>query len=71
MKSPSVNAVYKKLIAINERKTAGLDKILCKLLKIAAENVAPSLTQIFDKIISSSIFPTDWKLTSYSSFYER
>ena len=45
MKSPSVNAVYKKLKAINERKAAGLDKIhACKLLKIAAEIVAPSLT---------------------------
>ena len=32
IKSPSVNAVYRKLKAINGRKTAGLDKIPCKLL---------------------------------------
>ena len=50
MKSPSVNAVNKKITAINERKTAGLDKIPCKLLKIAAEIVALSLPQIFDTI---------------------
>ena len=36
--------------AIQERKTAGLDKIPCKLLKIAAEIVALSLPQIFDTI---------------------
>ena len=71
MKSPSVNAVYKKLIAINERKSAGLDKIPCKLLKIAAEIVAPSLTQIFDKIISSSIFPTDWKLARVTPIFKK
>jgi hypothetical protein len=62
MKSLTVYAVYKKLKAINERKAAGLDKIPCKLLRIAAEIVAPPLTQIFDKTISTSIFPTDWKL---------
>ena len=33
MKSPTINAVYRKLKAINEKKTAGLDKIPCKLLK--------------------------------------
>ena len=71
MKSPSVNAVYKKLIAIKERKSAGLHKIPCKLLKIAAEIVAPSLTQIFDKIISSSIFPTDWKLARVTSILKK
>ena len=71
IKSPTINAVYKKLKAINERKTAGLDKIPCKLLKIAAEIVAPSLTQIFDKIISSSIFPTDWKLARVTPIFKK
>ncbi len=50
MRSPTVNAVFKKLKAINERKAACLDKIPCKLLKIAAEVIAPSLTQIFVKL---------------------
>jgi hypothetical protein len=51
IKSFTVYAVYKKLKAINERKAAGLDKIPCKLLRIAAEIVAPSLTQIFNNNI--------------------
>ena len=71
MKSPSVNAVYKKLIALNQRKSAGLDKIPYKLLQIAAEIVAPSLTQIFDKIISSSIFPTVWKVARVTPIFKK
>ncbi len=70
MRSPTVNAVFKKLKAINERKAAGPDKVPCKLLKIAAEVIAPSLTQIFNKAIGASIFPDDWKLARvrYSNF---
>ena len=65
-----VNAVFKKLKAINERKAAGPDKIPCMLLKIAAEVIAPSLTHIFDKTIRTSVFPDDWKLAieGYSNF---
>ncbi|CAB4024728.1 Hypothetical predicted protein [Paramuricea clavata] len=71
MKSFTVYAVYKKLKAINERKAAGLDKILCKLLRISAEIVAPSLTQIFNKTISTSIFPTDWKLARVTPIFKK
>ena len=53
MKFLTVYAVYKKLKAINERKATGLDKILCNLLRIAAEILASSLTQIFNKTIST------------------
>ena len=60
LKSPNINAVYRKLKTLNIGKAAGLDQIPCKLLKIAAEVAAPSLTQIFDKIICTSIFPNDW-----------
>jgi hypothetical protein len=71
MKSLTVYAVYKKLKAINERKAADLDKIPCKLLRIAAEIVAPSLTQIFDKTISTSIFPTDLKLARVTPIFNK
>ena len=71
MKLPSLSAVYKKLKDINERKAAGLDKIPCKLLKIAAVIVAPSLTQIFNMIISTGIFPTDWKLAKVTPIFKK
>jgi hypothetical protein len=71
MKSLTVYAVYKKLKAINERKAAGLDKIPYKLLRIAAEIVVPSLTPIFNQTISTSIFPTDWKLARVTPIFKK
>ena len=68
---PTLSALYKKLKDINERKAAGLDKIPRKLLKIAAGIVAPSLTQILNKIISTSILPTDWKLTKVTPVFKK
>jgi hypothetical protein len=43
LKTPSVDTVYKLLTKIGEKKSVGLDKIPSKLLKIAADVVAPSL----------------------------
>ena len=71
IKSPNINAVYRKLKTLNIGKAAGLDRIPCKLLKIAAEVVAPSLTQIFDKIICTSIFPNEWKLARVTPIYKK
>ena len=44
LKIPTVETVYKLLKGINEKKAVGLDNIPNKLLKIAAQVVAPSLT---------------------------
>ena len=44
---------------------------LYKLLKIAAEIVAPLLTKISDKIIFTSIFPNDWKLARVTSVFKK
>ena len=68
---PTLSALYKKLKDINERKAAKLDKIPCKLLKIAAGIVARSLTQILSKIISTSILPTDWKLAKVTPVFKK
>ena len=69
IKSPNINAVYRKLKTLNIGKAAGLDQIPCKLLKIAV--VAPSLTQIFDKIICTSIFSNDWKLARVTPIFRK
>ena len=60
--SPGVDTVYKLLTKMNDKKATGLDRIPCKLLKMAANIVAPSLTGIFEKSIHTGIFPTEWKL---------
>ena len=44
------------------REATGLDNIPCKLLKIAADVVAPSLTCIFNQSLLTGIYPSDWKL---------
>lgn len=59
---PTVNLVHKLLSGIKERKATGLDNIPCKLLKMAAHIVAPSLTKILIKSISTNISPKNWKL---------
>ena len=62
LKDPPVSVVRKLLAKINERKAAGLDNIPSRLLKMAGNIIAPSLTQIFIKSINTGIFPTEWKL---------
>ena len=71
IKFPNINAVYRKLKILNIGKAADLDQIPCKLLKIAAEVVTPLLTQIFDKIICTSIFPNDWKLARVTPIFKK
>ena len=71
LKPPSINKTIKLLSKTNERKATGLDKIPCKLLKMAANIVAPSLSKKFDKSIHSGIFPADWKLARVFRFLKK
>ena len=47
LKAPNVTAIYMLTGEINEGKACRLDKILCKLLKLASGIVGPSLSSIF------------------------
>ena len=71
LKAPTVNVARKLLLKLNERKAAGLDNIPSKLLKMAGNIVAPSLTQIFTKSISTGIFPTEWKLARVTPIFKK
>ena len=42
-------------------KSTGTDKIPAKMLRIAADVIAPSLTYIFNLSLSTGIFVDDWK----------
>ena len=49
---------------VNEKKNMGLDKILGKLLKVAAFVVGPLLTKIFQQSIATGVYPAEWVLAS-------
>ena len=48
----------------------GLDNIPCKLLKIAADVVAPSLTCIFYQSLLTGIYPSYWKLAKVTPIFK-
>ena len=57
-----IGKVRRLLNQINTKKSPGLDNLPGNLLKIAADILAPSLTKIFNKSLSTGIYPNDWKL---------
>ena len=71
LKDPPVSVVRKLLAKINERKAAGLDNIPSRLLKMAGNIIAPSLTQIFIKSINTGIFSTEWKLARVTPIFKK
>ena len=55
LKDPPVSVVRKLLAKINERKAAGLDNIPSRLLKMAGNIIAPSLTLVFFQLSENSL----------------
>ena len=58
----NVQEVINFVKGIDGGNATGLDNIPCKLLTIAADVVAPSLTCIFNQSLLTGIYPSDWKL---------
>ena len=54
--------VLQHLLALSSNKAVELDKIPFKLIKIAAPILAKSLTPIFNKSMTTGIFPNEWKI---------
>ena len=65
---PTIITVCRLLKAIDENKSVGLDNIPNKLLKMAADVVAPSL--VFSQFINTGIFPNDWKEARVSPLFK-
>ena len=66
----NINDVLKLLRKIDTNKATGLDKIPSKLLKIAGDTLAPSLTAIFNRPLSTGIFLHDKKKASVSPLFK-
>ena len=67
---PTVDTVYRQLITLDEKKSAGLDNIPNKILKIAADVIAPSLTEIFAASIRAGVFPFEWKTSRVTPIHK-
>ena len=70
LQTPTTTTVCRLLKAIGKNKSVGLDNIPNKLLKMAADVVAPSLTEIFSQSINTGIFPNDWKEARVSPLFK-
>ena len=66
----NVNNVYQLLSGLSSNKATGLDKISCKIIKIAALVIADSLTYIFNQAITLSSFPDEWKMARVIPLYK-
>ena len=66
----NVQEVINLVKGIDGGKATGLDNIQCKLLKIAADVVAPSLTCIFNQPLLTGIYPSDWKLAKVTPIFK-
>ena len=55
---------------LNTHKATGLDGLSHKILKMSTYLIAPSLTKIFNKSLSSGMFPTKWKTSKIIPIYK-
>ena len=58
------------LKTINANKATGPDNIPGRLLKIASDILASSLTEIFNKSLSTGSYPDDWKMAKVMPIYK-
>ena len=63
-KAISCESVKKMINELAPNKTVGLDKVSSRLLKDAADIVAPSLTSLFNISINIACFSSTWKLAN-------
>ena len=65
-----VEMVLKALKTMKSNKATGPDGIPCRILKIAAEILSPSLTLLFNRSISTGIYPDDWKMARVTPIFK-
>ncbi|CAB3994070.1 Hypothetical predicted protein [Paramuricea clavata] len=63
--------VFSALRALDPDKALGPDGIPSRILKETAQQIAPSLTLLFNKSINSGVVPDEWKLANVVPVYKR
>ena len=71
LKPPSTKLVCELLCRIDDKKAVGLDGIPNKLLKLSANIVGPSLSEIFKKSILTGAFPREWKVSRVTPVFKK
>ena len=66
----TVSNVYHLLHGLSGNKATGIDKISCKIIKIAAPAISDSLTYIFNQAVTLSSFPDKWKVARVIPLYK-
>ena len=66
-----VEGVKKMLLDLKTNKAPGPDDIPPRILKDAAEHIAPILTKIFQISLDSGLLPKDWKNENVSPIYKK
>lgn len=66
-----LEGVRKLLMEINPSKAAGPDEVAGRVLKELAEELAPFVTCLFNKSITSSDIPSEWKSQWVSPVYKK
>ena len=65
-----VNFVYDQLRLLRDKSNLDILNIDCKLLRLSASAVAPSLSKIINLSISSGTIPDDWKTSKVTPIYK-
>ena len=67
----NINGVQKLLSNIKVNKATGPDNIPCRILKEAAPELAPILTDIFQHSLRDGVLPDDWKKAQVSPVFKK
>ena len=65
------NIFQVRLYNLNPSKAAGLDEIKSKFLKELSVEIAPILTILFNKSVTTGIVPSDWRTAHVSPVYKK
>ena len=66
----TVSQISHLLHGLSGNKATGIDKISCKIIKLAAPVISNSLTLIFNQAITLSSFPDEWKIARVVPLYK-
>ena len=69
-KEIKIKSVFKQVSNLKTNKSTGLDGISARLLKDAAAIIAPTLTDIFNQSLKSSVFLKIWKEGKVTPIYK-